>query len=37
MSRSLESFAEIGKELKFINENELFLARYSHLHGVCPH
>jgi hypothetical protein len=29
MSRSLESFAEIGKELKFINSNELFLARYS--------
>jgi hypothetical protein len=29
MSRSLESFAEIGKELKHINENELFLARYA--------
>jgi hypothetical protein len=28
MSKSLGAFAEIGRELKHINENELFLARY---------
>jgi hypothetical protein len=29
MSKSLGAFAEIGRELKHINENELFLARYA--------
>jgi hypothetical protein len=35
MSRSLESFAAIGRELKHINEPQLWLARYSSFLEFC--